>query len=223
MQTQQTSQTKLNTGYSKIPCDGCKGHHIKCDKSLDGCKNCSRRGISCTYLITRKRRGPKTKTESMIKLIESLNISNQSTEVVESTATTSFTQNASTILVDNEIERNLELQSSTASSPMLAAPALSNDFTMLQVTPINLPVVYQDVYSLPAYDINCYSLPLPHQTDVISFDPSSAIPVSCNYLNWCPQLSHFQPIESLDQTYNYLNTQNSSPTSLPQDQNTKHY
>ncbi|KXN64651.1 hypothetical protein CONCODRAFT_14160 [Conidiobolus coronatus NRRL 28638] len=220
MQTQQTSQTKLNTGYSKIPCDGCKGHHIKCDKSLDGCKNCSRRGISCTYLITRKRRGPKTKTESMIKLIESLNISNQSTEVVESTATASVTQNTSTILVDNEIEQNLELQSSAVSSPMQATPVFSNDFTMPQAMMADFSLVYQDICSLPMYDPGYYNLPLPLPTDAISFDPSFTIPTPCDYFNWYPQLPQFQPIESLDQAYSYYNPQNLSPSCFLQDQNT---
>jgi hypothetical protein len=219
MQAQQTPQAKLNTGYSKIPCDGCKGHHIKCDKNLDGCKNCSRRGINCTYLITRKRRGPKTKTESMIKLIESLSISNQNTKLVESTTTPSTTQNNSTILVGNEIEQNLELQSSAVSSPMQTTPILSNDFTMPQTTMIDFPLLYQDIYSLPMYDTSCYNLPLPLSTDAISFYPNFTIPASCDYLNWYPQLPHFQPIESLDQAY-YFNPQNLNPTNFSQDQNT---
>jgi hypothetical protein len=221
MQAQQTLQAKLNTGYSKIPCDGCKGHHIKCDKNLDGCKNCSRRGINCTYLITRKRRGPKTKTESMIKLIESLSTSNQSTEVVETDISASNNENDSTTPDDNVLVKCSELQYSATSSPIQAAPLLPNDYTMLQVAPIDYPTVCQSACSLPMYDTNCYSLALPLQTNIVSFDPSFAIP-TCDYYNWYPELPHFQPIESLDQTCIY-NLQNSSPKNFSRDQNSNNY
>ncbi|KXN73291.1 hypothetical protein CONCODRAFT_3769 [Conidiobolus coronatus NRRL 28638] len=202
---------KSNQKTSKIPCDGCKGHHIKCDKNLEGCANCSRRGISCTYLISRKRRGPKTKVESMMKLLECLNSTNQSSVVTTD-------QFASTISFDSEVSQCLDLHSSGVSSPMQTTPKFSDDMKMVQDAPVDLKVGYQDIYSFPLFDTNMYNLNLPLPQDLSTFEPSLTIPAlqdcyySCNnddLNNSClySQLneSQFQLMNNLDQNlHNYF-------------------
>ncbi|KXN73286.1 hypothetical protein CONCODRAFT_77426 [Conidiobolus coronatus NRRL 28638] len=175
MLDQQSSQVKLKAGYSKTPCDGCKGHHIKCDKNLNGCKNCTRRDIPCTYLITRKRRGPKTKVESMMKLLESLNTANQSSSASSATTTN---QTSLTLSVDTKTtQASSDPQSSDLSSPMQATPTLPDDFSLNQAISHDFPVSYQDIYSLPVLDTNIYDLPL-LPSDLTSFEPSLTIPIT---------------------------------------------
>lgn len=199
MLDQQGSQVKLKAGYSKTPCDGCKGHHIKCDKNLDGCKNCSRRDIPCTYLITRKRRGPKTKVESMMKLLESLNTANQSSSSTSVSSTTTTNQTSFTLSVDTKTTQSSpDPQSSDLSSPMQATPTLSDDFSLNQAIPHDFSVSYQDIYSLPVLDTNIYNLP-PLPSDLTSFEPPLTIPITYDPLQsscWYSEL--YQTEQELD-------------------------
>ncbi|KXN73296.1 hypothetical protein CONCODRAFT_3776 [Conidiobolus coronatus NRRL 28638] len=64
--------TNLKSLISSVPCDGCTANHKKCNKILDQCSNCKRKGIKCTYLIVRRKRGPKTKSESMLEYCKSM-------------------------------------------------------------------------------------------------------------------------------------------------------
>ncbi|KXN73295.1 hypothetical protein CONCODRAFT_3774 [Conidiobolus coronatus NRRL 28638] len=69
------NKTSPNCSLSDTPCDGCKLHHRKCSRDLTQCSNCEKRGVRCTYLTAPKRRGPKTKVDSMLEYCESISSS----------------------------------------------------------------------------------------------------------------------------------------------------
>ncbi|KXN73287.1 hypothetical protein CONCODRAFT_83604 [Conidiobolus coronatus NRRL 28638] len=122
---------------SKIPCDGCKLHHIKCDRVVEGCSNCKRREIDCTYLIERRRRGPKTKVESMMKYVESMNSSANSNANSE-------TEDSSSREVVNNVE---SIQISPKLSYSLCNQTNQWDSTLIYQTSSELPLVYQNYYN----------------------------------------------------------------------------
>jgi hypothetical protein len=45
------------------PCDRCRKHRIKCNRSLSGCAHCTKNSIPCEYKYIPKKRGPKSKLD----------------------------------------------------------------------------------------------------------------------------------------------------------------
>jgi hypothetical protein len=122
---------------SKIPCDGCKLHHIKCDRVIEGCSNCKRREINCTYLIERRRRGPKTKVESMMKYVESMNSS------ANSNANSESEENSSKAAVNN----TESIQISPNLSNSLCNQTNQWDNALIYQTSSEIPLVYQNYFN----------------------------------------------------------------------------
>lgn len=52
------------------PCDSCRKNRIKCDRDPKECAHCKRKGVKCTYLYTRKKRGPKGKLHHLMQQFE---------------------------------------------------------------------------------------------------------------------------------------------------------
>ncbi|KXN73288.1 hypothetical protein CONCODRAFT_3766 [Conidiobolus coronatus NRRL 28638] len=156
--TSESSTLQLENGQQK-PCDGYKAHHIKCDKNVNGCKNCSKRGIPCTYLIERKRRGPKTKVDHFMRYYESLynNNLNQASNIL-------VTKDKKSSSVENETYCNsqytLDLNFNTHRSSNLNSSFVLNENVPHQ-TSSNMLSIYQNTHN-PMLDANYYSLPLPH-------------------------------------------------------------
>ncbi|KXN73292.1 hypothetical protein CONCODRAFT_3771 [Conidiobolus coronatus NRRL 28638] len=147
-------------------CDGCKAHHIKCDRNVDGCKNCFKRGIACTYLVKSKRRGPKTKVEHFMRYYESLNKTN------ESEAPGTFINKE--YIKNNSIEMIFYNTSQYTSNTEEDFPSISNsnqflaaDDSILYQTGSDMFPLYQNIYN-PMLDISCYNLPLPHELTTVT-------------------------------------------------------
>src|ERR1043165_7127848 len=60
-ETQATKRKRLTQA-----CDACRKKKVKCSGDKPSCNNCSRLGITCTYLPSTRRRGPR------VGLVESL-------------------------------------------------------------------------------------------------------------------------------------------------------
>ncbi|KXN64652.1 hypothetical protein CONCODRAFT_14161 [Conidiobolus coronatus NRRL 28638] len=140
------------------PCDKCKEHRIRCDKNPSGCENCLKKGVDCTYLIERKRRGPKTKVEHFMRYYESLNNSNSNrASNKDQTPDILVTQEGECININSESASGLN--TSLASSPNNNSPLqVSDDNNYYQMSP-NMLTMYQSVYS-PMLDASYYNLPL---------------------------------------------------------------
>jgi hypothetical protein len=145
------------------PCDRCKDHRIRCDKSILGCKNCSRKGIACTYLVERKKRGPKTKVEHFMKYYESLNNINYNQYNTVNNPNILITHESGDINSSNNRELDnhyvSDINFDLGSSPNLNSHIISDDNVAYQNSPSMVPM-YSNVYN-PAFDTSCYSLPLP--------------------------------------------------------------
>ncbi|KXN67382.1 hypothetical protein CONCODRAFT_86991 [Conidiobolus coronatus NRRL 28638] len=55
------------------PCDRCRKHRIKCDRSLLGCSHCTKNSILCEYKYIPKKRGPKSKLERDCSYLSAIN------------------------------------------------------------------------------------------------------------------------------------------------------
>ncbi|KXN67383.1 hypothetical protein CONCODRAFT_10563 [Conidiobolus coronatus NRRL 28638] len=55
------------------PCDRCRKHRIKCDRSLLGCSHCTKNSVLCEYKYIPKKRGPKSKLERDCNYLSSFN------------------------------------------------------------------------------------------------------------------------------------------------------
>jgi hypothetical protein len=54
-------QTSTTSSQGKKACDQCFKSKTKCDMNEAGCATCKKKGIDCTFLIPKKKRGPKSK------------------------------------------------------------------------------------------------------------------------------------------------------------------
>jgi hypothetical protein len=138
-------------------CDWCKAHHTKCDKNAEGCKNCYRRGISCTYLIERKRRGPKTKVEHFMRYYESLynTSSNQVSDIYATKGNTDCNDVGETYCNRKYF---LDLNFNTQSSHNSNTSFVLNENMSYQMGSNMLPI-FQNIHN-PMLDTSCYSLSL---------------------------------------------------------------
>ncbi|KXN73285.1 hypothetical protein CONCODRAFT_3762 [Conidiobolus coronatus NRRL 28638] len=157
------SPVRSITNIQEKPCDRCKDHRIRCDKSTLGCKNCSRKGIACTYLVERKKRGPKTKVEHFMRYYESLNNINSNQDNSAKNPNILITHEGGDINnSDNQLLNNhyvSDLNFELGSSPNLNSLLISDDNITYQKSPGMVPM-YNNIYN-PAFDNSCYNLPLP--------------------------------------------------------------
>ncbi|KXN67384.1 hypothetical protein CONCODRAFT_80175 [Conidiobolus coronatus NRRL 28638] len=67
------NKEKNNKLQASKPCDRCRKHRIKCNRSLLGCTHCAKNSIICEYKYIPKKRGPKSKLERDCDYLKDVN------------------------------------------------------------------------------------------------------------------------------------------------------